>query len=209
MAFTRNVLISVLLAFIFPHTASAVSDPFYDSFGSWGQSFDDLWGLKNMNMEDAWELATGKDVLVAVIDSGIDNTHPDIDDGLWVNDAELNGEPGVDDDGNGFIDDIQGWDLVSGDNAPGDPLGYGTHISGIIAAEADGEGTIGVAYGAKLLSVRAVDDGGNYLYSNVAPYLFSIASTRGKSALNIRPGLIKTRDRYSAAKGGLSPVIRS
>gem|GEM_PF-6098938 len=84
------------------------NDPFYSTSGSWGQSYDDLWWLKRVQADQAWSISRGTNVPVAVIDTGIDFNHPDLAANVWTNLAELNGVPGVDDDHDGFIDDVHG-----------------------------------------------------------------------------------------------------
>ena len=102
----------------------------------------------DINVKSAWVKSTGsKDVIVAVIDQGVQWKHPDLKNNMWVNEAELNGEPGVDDDGNGYVDDIYGYDFVydTGNISPGQ---HGTHVAGTIAAETNnGVGIAGVAGG--------------------------------------------------------------
>lgn len=102
----------------------------------------------DINVTPAWEKTNGnKDVVVAVIDQGVQWKHPDLKNNMWVNEAELNGESGVDDDGNGYIDDIYGYDFVydTGNISPGQ---HGTHVAGTIAAETNnGIGIAGIAGG--------------------------------------------------------------
>jgi len=93
---------------------------------------------------EAWKVADGHGVVVAVIDSGVDLTHPDLRGALWTNPGEIPGN-GIDDDHNGIIDDVHGADFVNGDGNPSDDDGHGTHIAGIIAARADGKGVVGLA----------------------------------------------------------------
>ena len=141
--------------------------------GNGGTSFDDpffgeQWNLHNdgsiassavagadIAVKDAWTICAGSpDIIVAIIDSGISTIHEDLKDCMWVNEAEKNGERGVDDDGNGFIDDRNGFNFIKnsgsidaisqGEGAPG----HGTHVAGIIGAENNnGKGISGIAGG--------------------------------------------------------------
>lgn len=120
-------------------------------------------GLHNVDIavEKAWEITKGsKDVIVAITDSGMDLTHPDLRDNLWVNEAERDGRPGVDDDNNGFIDDIHGWDFANKDNDPTDDNQHGTHIAGIIGAEGNNNiGISGVNWKVRMMPVKWLDSG--------------------------------------------------
>ena len=147
---------------------SVPNDPYYDSYGSWGQSYADMWGLKKINIEDAWNLSTGKGVTVAILDTGID-VHSEIASQLWSNAGEFGGSPGVDDDGNGYVDDFFGWDFYYGDSTPSDEHGHGTHVSGIVGAKGNNnEGIIGVAYEAKVMAVKVFSDEGGYNVTELA-----------------------------------------
>lgn len=107
----------------------------------------------DINLDEAWEYSRGsKDVIVAVIDAGIRYTHEDLADNMWVNEAELNGQSGVDDDGNGYVDDIHGYNFcyVEGWEHHGklEPEDHGTHVSGTISAvNNNGKGGCGIAGG--------------------------------------------------------------
>ena len=106
----------------------------------------------------AWQ-RTGNNaqITVAVIDSGVDLDHPDIVSSLWSNPGEIPAN-GIDDDGNGKIDDIHGWDFVDNDNLPQDATGHGTHVAGIIAAATDnGVGIAGLAKNARIMALRFID----------------------------------------------------
>ena len=120
------------------------------------------WDLNLVNAPTAWANGyTGQGIIVAVVDTGIDITHPDLNDNIWTNPGEIAGN-GIDDDNNGFIDDVHGWDFVDRDNAPLDLNGHGTHVAGTIAAEQNGFGVTGVAYNATLMPVRVLGlDGGS------------------------------------------------
>ncbi|MFH1777297.1 MAG: S8 family serine peptidase [Candidatus Omnitrophota bacterium] len=146
------------------------NDPYYSSSGAWGQDYDDLWGLKQdkLNCEPAWDIAQGEGVVVAVIDTGIDYNHEDIAANIWINPGEILGN-GIDDDGNGFIDDCYGYDFAYGDNDPQDGHGHGTHCAGTIAAIGNNaKGVIGVAPNAKAMAVKGLDDGGSGYESSLA-----------------------------------------
>ncbi|HYV85926.1 MAG TPA: S8 family serine peptidase [Patescibacteria group bacterium] len=148
-----------------------VNDPYYASSGSWGQIYADLWGIKKIQADAAWTQATGQGVIVAVSDTGLDFTHPDIQNRVRVNpgeDLNHNGVvdasdfDGIDNDQNGYVDDIRGWDFANGDNDPTDDHFHGTHVSGTIAAQGNnGIGVIGVAHNARILPVKFLDASGS------------------------------------------------
>jgi len=136
--------------------------------------FDDLWGLHNtgqtggttdadIDAPEAWEITTGSnEVIVAVIDTGVDYDHDDLAANMWVNDAELNGTADVDDDGNGYIDDIYGIDAYNKDADPMDDHSHGTHCSGTIAAIGNnGIGVVGVNWNAKIMALKFLGANGS------------------------------------------------
>ncbi|HQE66479.1 MAG TPA: S8 family peptidase, partial [Bacillota bacterium] len=125
--------------------------------------FDLLDGLDYIDAPEAWDITQGNCVVVAVIDTGIDHNHPELSGRMWVNPGEIAGN-GADDDGNRYIDDIYGWDFYSDDNSVFDDEyddEHGTHVAGIIAAEENDDGVIGVAPEAKIMSLKFIgpDDG--------------------------------------------------
>lgn len=141
--------------------------------------FSQQWGLTNdgknsggwfsrgkagedVNAEKAWEITKGsKDIVVAVIDTGIDFSHPDLKDQMWTNDAELNGIEGVDDDGNGYVDDIYGYDFANNDGNPTDGHSHGTHCAGVIGASHNSIGVKGVMANVKLMGIKFLTDRGS------------------------------------------------
>lgn len=135
-------------------------DPYLHSSGAWTQGHPDLWGVHQIGAPEAWENATGSDIVVAIIDTGVDIDHPDLTRNVWRNPGEQPNN-GIDDDDNGYIDDVVGWNFS--DNTPDitDSYGHGTHVAGIAAATGDNAiGIIGVAWQAKVMAVRVLDDQG-------------------------------------------------
>ena len=118
------------------------------------------WGLRRISAQDAWTITHGRrEIVVAVIDSGIDYLIPQLQDCMWTNPGEIPGN-GIDDDGNGYIDDVRGWDFRDGDNdsLAGSQLHWhGTFIAGIIAAQPGDAPIVGVAPGVRIMDVRFLD----------------------------------------------------
>ena len=133
-----------------------INDPLYSS----------QWGPATINLPDLWQ-TSGPNVLghrpvIAILDTGVDIEHPDLKDNIWTNEAELNGIIGEDDDLNGYVDDLHGWDCVNQTGRIGDYHGHGTHCAGIAAAVAgNGKGIVGANPDALIMPVTVLQsDGG-------------------------------------------------
>ncbi len=136
--------------------------------------FGNTWGMNNtasqlndIDAPQAWDIYTGDpNYRVAVIDTGIDFNHPDLQGNIWVNPGEIAND-GIDNDGNGYIDDVRGWNFVTNTNNPQDGNGHGTHVSGTIAARGNnGIGVAGVAWNAKIVPLKFLSDTGSGTTAN-------------------------------------------
>ncbi|WP_421863403.1 S8 family peptidase [Motiliproteus sp.] len=151
-----------------------LDDPLLSSQGSWNQAYADQWNLAHIGLVSPQGLLNTaiprqlQPVTVALIDSGVDYRHPDLPlKQLWRNPNER--DNGRDDDGNGLIDDLIGWNFVGRNNTPWDDHGHGTHIAGIIAAgQNNGIGISGIAPNARLMVLKVVDASGHASGSHIA-----------------------------------------
>jgi subtilisin family serine protease len=159
------------------------NDPFLATSGTWGQPYQDLWGLFAINAPAAWDTAQGDGIVVAVIDTGLDYNHPDIAANIWTNANEIDGNF-VDDDNNGFVDDVRGWNFMFNNNDPSDHNGHGTHVAGTIAALGNnGIGVIGVAWHSQVMALKGLDDNGFGFDFTLAPAIIYAASN-GADVIN-------------------------
>ncbi|NOR49209.1 MAG: S8 family serine peptidase, partial [Methanosarcinaceae archaeon] len=135
--------------------------------------FSNLWGLHNtgqtggtvdadIDAPEAWEIQTGSsDVVIAVIDSGVDYLHPDLERNIWTNPGETP-DDGLDNDNNGYTDDVHGYDFVSDDGAPLDGYGHGTHVAGTIGAVGNNDlGIVGVNWNVAIMPIRFLGNTGS------------------------------------------------
>jgi subtilisin family serine protease len=135
--------------------------------------FNELWGMHNtgqsggtidadIDAPEAWDISTGsKNIIVAVIDTGVDYTHPDLAANMWVNEGEIPGN-GQDDDGNGYIDDVYGYDFCNNDGDPWDDHYHGTHCAGTIGAVGNNnQGVAGVCWNVRIMAVKFLNSAGS------------------------------------------------
>lgn len=133
----------------------------------------ELWGMHNIgqtsgtpnadiNAPEAWNVTTGSpNVVIGVIDTGIDYNHPDLAANIWSNPGEIAGD-GIDNDANGYIDDVRGWDFANNDNDPFDDNGHGSHVAGTIGAQGNnGLGVVGVNWQVKLMPLKFLGANGS------------------------------------------------
>lgn len=146
------------------------------------------WNLKRIGMPAAWDVTTGsKKVIVAVVDTGIDYTHPDLEPAIAVNSGEIPGN-GFDDDGDGYVDDYLGYDFAGKSSDPFDMNGHGTHVAGVIGAQLnDSYGVPGIAPATALLPVRVLDENGEGTLANVIAGI-NYAVSRHASIINLSLG---------------------
>ena len=166
--------------------------------------FENLWGLHNTGQTggtddadidalEAWEISGGsRDVIIAVIDTGIDVDHEDLKDNLWTNPQECPRgvgncvADGIDDDGNGYVDDFHGINAITNSGALLDDYGHGTHVAGIAAASGNNrKGVIGVSWKARLLGCKFITAFGSGTTSNAVKCFNYIYELRNKQKQNI------------------------
>ncbi len=169
-------------------------------------SFGQLWGMNNtgqssglidadIDAPEAWDLSTGsKSVVVAIIDTGIDYNHPDLAANMWRNSGEIPGN-GVDDDGNGFVDDYYGWDFVNGDSDPLDDHGHGTHTAGTVGAVGNnGVGLTGVNWNVSLMALKILAANGS------GPISAGVSAINYVSMMKLRGiNLVASNNSYGAS----------
>ena len=152
------------------------------------------WGMEYCHVEESWKYLQeqgynpGGDagVVVAVIDTGVDYTHEDLHDNIWINEDEIPNN-GRDDDNNGYVDDYYGVDLVAGRGNGSDDHGHGTHVAGIIAADNNNTGIVGVAYNTKIMAVKAGMSSGYFNQATIAKAIL-YAYENGADVINMSFG---------------------
>jgi subtilisin len=166
------------------------------------------WGADLVKAPEAWAKGyTGKGVVVAVVDSGVDRNHDDLKNNIWTNSKEIAGN-GIDDDANGYVDDFNGWNFDGNDNNTLDVAGHGTHVSGTIAGENNNFGVTGIAYDAKIMPVKVLNDSGSGSYDAIAQGI-RYATDNGANVINLSLGgdypnsALESALKYASSKGAI------
>ena len=176
------------------------NDPkFWRQWGSHNHETNPGWPDADKNAPEAWDIETGSEVIIGIIDTGIARYpeddlryHEDLDRQIWLNfdpDGDDDGDGNPDDDGNGFIDDMRGWDFANDDNYPIDDHGHGTHVAGIIGAEANNVTGVAGQYwsGKSLMPVKVLDYNGAGNLDQVACGVY-YAANNGARVINMSLG---------------------
>lgn len=180
-------------------------------------SITNPWGIDRVKAPEVWTQGyTGQGVVVAVIDTGVDYNHPDLAGNIWSNSGEVPNN-NFDDDGNGYIDDVRGWDFIGNDNDPIESYqvsdfynlvnyyGHGSHVAGTIAAVNNGFGVTGVAPNAKIMPIRVFENDA-YSSSIILEQGIRYATNNGADVINLSwtwtptPG-IETAIQYAIDRG--------
>jgi subtilisin len=164
------------------------------------------WGADLVKAPEVWAQGyTGQGVVVAVIDTGVDRNHEDLRNNIWTNANEI-ADNGIDDDGNGYVDDNYGWNFSGNNNNTLDGNGHGTHVSGTIAGENNNYGVTGIAYNAKIMPVKVLNDSGSGSYNSIAQGV-RYAVDNGADVINLSLGgkysnrTLESAIDYASSKG--------
>jgi predicted outer membrane repeat protein len=138
------------------------------------RQYANQWALQKIHAPEAWDTCRGSsEVIVAVIDTGVDCNHPDLQGNLWTNGAEQKGRPGVDDDDNGYVDDVHGYNFIYRSGDPTDEQGHGTHCAGIIGAVGNNHTDIaGVCWSARIMALRIFGADGEGTAADAVPAIY-------------------------------------
>jgi subtilisin family serine protease len=156
------------------------------------------WGVNLVNAPEAWASGyTGQGIVVAVLDTGVDRNHADLAGNIWTNAGEIAND-GLDNDGNGYVDDVYGWNFANGNNNTLDGNNHGTHVAGTIAGLNNGVGVTGVAYNSRIMPVKVLSDSGSGSYSGVAQGI-RYAVDNGADVINMSLGGGSTNSEVQSA----------
>ncbi|MDB9423794.1 S8 family serine peptidase [Microcystis aeruginosa CS-564/01] len=164
------------------------------------------WGVNLVNAPEAWASGyTGQGIVVAVLDTGVDRNHADLAGNIWTNAGEIAND-GLDNDSNGYVDDVYGWNFANGNNNTLDGNRHGTHVAGTIAAANNGFGATGVAYNSRIMPVKVLSDSGSGSYSGVAQGI-RYAVDNGADVINMSLGggstdsAVQSALQYASSRG--------
>lgn len=180
--------------------AVEIAEPVYKYYTSeesvpsaeYNKGMEKQWYLKDQKLEAVWGNedygnTAGEGTVVAVIDTGVDYNHEDLQDNIWTNSAEVSGTAGADDDNNGYVDDVHGINLIDPNETPMDDHGHGTHVAGIIAMENNNVGGVGIAYKSKIMPIKAGGSDGTLYSSDIAKGI-EYAYKNGADVINMSFG---------------------
>lgn len=180
--------------------AVEIAEPVYKYYTSeesvpsaeYNKGMEKQWYLKDQKLESVWGNedygnTAGEGTVVAVIDTGVDYNHEDLQDNIWTNSAEVSGTTGADDDNNGYVDDVHGINLIDPNETPMDDHGHGTHVTGIIAMENNNVGGVGIAYKSKIMPIKAGGADGTFYSSDIAKGI-EYAYKNGADVINMSFG---------------------
>ena len=180
--------------------AVEIAEPVYKYYTSeesvpsaeYNKGMEKQWYLKDQKLESVWGNekygnTAGEGVVVAVIDTGVDYNHEDLQDNIWTNSAEVSGQKGTYDDNNGYVDDVHGINLIDPNETPMDDHGHGTHVAGIIAMENNNVGGVGIAYKSKIMPIKAGGSDGTLNSTDIAKAIV-YAYKNGADVINMSFG---------------------
>jgi subtilisin family serine protease len=189
---------SAAIAQVIGRTIRANADP----------SDGNTWGANLIKAPEVWAQGyTGQGIIVAVLDSGVDRTHSELRDNIWRNRGEI-ADNGIDDDRNGFVDDVYGWNFINNNNNTHDSNNHGTHVAGIIAAANNNTGVTGIAYDAQIMPIKVLSDKGSGNVDALAQGIY-YAVEQGADVINLSlasPSTQKTLQdaiAYASSKGAI------
>ena len=151
--------------------------------------YSQQWGIKAMGIDQLWTkpIIDSTQQVIAILDTGVDITHPNLKDNIWTNTAEAEGEAGYDDDGDGFVDDVHGWDFINNTPNIRDFNMHGTHVAGIAAAANNGLGIVGANPLAKIMPVTVMQSDGTGDIATLARGV-EYAADKGATVINMSLG---------------------
>lgn len=151
--------------------------------------YSQQWYIPAVQVDAVWDTTQGDSAqIIAFLDTGVDWHHPDLVDNIWTNQTEANGVSGLDDDGDGYVDDIHGWDFINNDNDPMDDNSHGTHVAGIACAKGNnGIGIAGVNWRAKIMPIKVFQSSGRGDAATIAQGI-TYAANHGATVINMSFG---------------------